>query len=371
MRVELGAIPMEAPNPAADATYAMPMSAQFWECYKRVNQQYWRSPTYIYSKIVLCLVPALFIGFSFYMADNSQQGLQNQMFAVFSIFMVFSNLVQQIHPMFVAQRSLYEARERPAKTYSWVAFMLSQILVEWPWMVLVAMLTFFTWYYPIGLYRNAIPTDTVAERGALMFLYLMNFFIFTGTFAHLTIVTSETAEAGSNLANLMFSLSLLFCGVLANSSGLGWWVWMYRVSPFTYYVSGILSTAVANADVVCSDIEYLVLQPPAGQTCGTYLTPFVEMVQGRLINPDAVADCQTCMISSTNQFLARINSNYDNRWRDWGIDWVYILFNIFAACLLYYLARVPKNKKDGVKEVPAAAGQPKSIADLKDNPHDK
>jgi hypothetical protein len=24
------------------------------------------------------------------------------------------------------------------------------------------------WYYPIGLYRNAEPTDAVAERGALM-----------------------------------------------------------------------------------------------------------------------------------------------------------------------------------------------------------
>jgi len=46
--------------------------------------------------------------------------------------------------MFVAQRALYEARERPAKTYSWQSFMFSQILVEFPWMILVAVLSFFT-----------------------------------------------------------------------------------------------------------------------------------------------------------------------------------------------------------------------------------
>jgi ATP-binding cassette subfamily G (WHITE) protein 2 (PDR) len=36
---------------------------------------------------------------------------------------------------FVVQRALYEARERPAKTYSWQAFMVAQILVELPWQV--------------------------------------------------------------------------------------------------------------------------------------------------------------------------------------------------------------------------------------------
>jgi ABC-type multidrug transport system permease subunit len=60
--------------------------------------------------------------------------------------MIFNSIVQQIHPQFVAQRSLYEARERPSKAYSWVAFMLSQILVEFPWMLVVAVLSFVTWY---------------------------------------------------------------------------------------------------------------------------------------------------------------------------------------------------------------------------------
>jgi ABC-type multidrug transport system permease subunit len=35
---------------------------------------------------------------------------------------------------------------------------------------------------------------------------------------------SETAEAAGNFGNLLFSFSLLFCGVLAGPSTLGWWV---------------------------------------------------------------------------------------------------------------------------------------------------
>lgn len=43
-------------------------------------------------------------------------------------------------PHFVTQRSLYEARERPSKTYSWKAFMLSNIFVELPWNTLMAVI---------------------------------------------------------------------------------------------------------------------------------------------------------------------------------------------------------------------------------------
>jgi len=69
-----------------------------------------------------------------------------------------------------------------------------------------------------------METDTVSERAGLMFLYLMNLcvsfprfyagfmlihcrsFMFAGSFAHLTVVTAETAEAAGNLCNLLFSL---------------------------------------------------------------------------------------------------------------------------------------------------------------------
>jgi ATP-binding cassette, subfamily G (WHITE), member 2, PDR len=134
------------------------------------------------------------------------------MFAIFMLMTIFGQLVQQIMPHFVVQRALYEARERPSKAYSWKAFMLANIFVEIPWNSLMAVFIFFCWYYPIGLYKNAERTDAVTERGALMFLFILAFLLFTSTFTALCIAGIETAETGGNIANLAFSLCLIFSG---------------------------------------------------------------------------------------------------------------------------------------------------------------
>jgi ABC-type multidrug transport system permease subunit len=54
------------------------------------------------------------------------------MFAIFMLFSIFGQLVQQIMPHFVTQCSVYQAPEQPSKAYSWKAFMISNIVVELP-----------------------------------------------------------------------------------------------------------------------------------------------------------------------------------------------------------------------------------------------
>ncbi|KKZ62227.1 hypothetical protein EMCG_03289 [[Emmonsia] crescens] len=328
--------------------FAAPFGVQVWECLARVFSQYWRSPTYIYSKTALCALSGLFIGFSFFHAQTSLQGLQNQMFAVFMLMTIFGNLCQQIMPNFVAARSLYEARERPSKSYSWKAFMIANIFVELPWNSLMAVIIFLSWYYPIGMYNNAIPNDQVTERGALMFLLILTFLLFTSTFAHLCIAGIEVAETGANIANLLFMLCLVFCGVLASQDALPrFWIFLYRASPFTYLVSAMLSTGLAGADIVCEPVEFLRFNPIANQTCEQYLAPFRELYppKGYLENPLATIDCGFCALEKTDSFLASIGSSYVEAWRNFGLMWVYIMFNIAGAVLIYWLTRVPKKAK--------------------------
>jgi ABC-type multidrug transport system permease subunit len=265
------------------------------------------------------------------------------------LFTIFGQLVQQIMPHFVTQRALYEVRERPSKTYSWVAFMVSNIVVELPWNSLMAVLIYICWYYPIGLVKNATPTNAVTERGGLMFLLIWQFLLFTSTFTNMVIAAIETAESGGNIANLMFSLTLIFCGVLASPDVFpGFWIFMYRVSPFTYLVDAMLSVGVANNIVVCSANELLTFNPPSMETCATYLTPYLNSTGGhmsQIINPDANSNCQFCALGSTNDFLSSINASYDQRWRNFGLLWVYIVFNAVMAVFLYWLVRVPKKAK--------------------------
>ena len=73
------------------------------------------------------------MGLSFIDAENTQRGLRNQMFGVFIFLSIFPQLVDQILPVFVSQRTMYEARENPSKAYSWKAFMIANILVELFW----------------------------------------------------------------------------------------------------------------------------------------------------------------------------------------------------------------------------------------------
>ncbi|KAJ7182528.1 ABC-2 type transporter-domain-containing protein [Mycena crocata] len=287
-------------------TFAMPLSTQLWECFKRVWLQYWRTPSYIYSKLVLVLICSLFVGFTFYKAHNDMQGLQSQLvrfhltsrpladrptsdpqFSIFMLLILFAILTEQIMPLFVEQRSLYEARERPSKAYSWVAFVTAQIFVEIPWQTLSALLIFVSWYYPIGFYRNAVVANQVKERGVLMFFYLLQYMLFTSTFSQMLVAGMETAEMAGNVGILLFAMTLLFCGILAPASTLGWWIWMYRVSPFSYLVGGMLATGIANTKVVCSSIEILVVDPVAGQKCGEYFAPYMQLAGGSILNPNA------------------------------------------------------------------------------------
>ncbi|EFX00255.1 ABC transporter cdr4 [Grosmannia clavigera kw1407] len=351
--------PAEQPEAtAADyREFAAPFAVQVVEVSHRVFQQYWRTPSYIYSKMALCVLVALFVGFSFFKAPLTIQGVQNQMFALFQLLTVFGQMVQQTMPYFVIQRSLYEVRERPSKVYSWRVFMLSQIVAELPWNTLMAVLMFFCWYYPVGLYANA--GDALHERGVLMFLFLWCFLLFTSTFTDMIIAGFETAEAGGNIANLLFMMCLIFCGVLASPSEMPhFWIFMYRVSPFNYLISGMLVTGIANSNVTCAANEFVTIVPVNNQTCLEYMGPYMQAEGGYLLDNNARDPCGFCKYDSTNTLLSAFGAEYGDRWRNFGILWAYIIFNIGAALGVYWLFRVPKHTKTGGKH---KAEKPKKV----------
>jgi ABC-type multidrug transport system permease subunit len=163
----------------------------------------------------------------------------------------------------------------------------------------------------------------------------------------------DTAETGGNIAQLMFSLTLVFCGVLASPSVFPrFWIFMYRLSPFTYLVDGMLSVGVANTDVHCAANELRHFLPRAGQSCGTYMKDWIVTTAhgGYLTDNSTMGECSYCSISSTNQFLTAVSSTYEHRWRNFGILWAFIIFNGFAAVFLYWLVRVPKKASRAKKE---------------------
>jgi ABC-type multidrug transport system permease subunit len=121
-------------------------------------------------------------------------------------------MIQLIMPKFLASRDLYELRERPSRAYSWVVFLLSDVISELPWQTLLAVIQFVTWYYPLGMHRNAIVAGQLNERSILMFLLIWSFMVFSSTFSLMLGTVMPDAATGVNISALLFGLSLIFCG---------------------------------------------------------------------------------------------------------------------------------------------------------------
>lgn len=311
----------------------------------RLFEQYYRTPSYIWSKLFLTIFSQLFIGFTFFKANLSIQGLQNQLFAIFTFTVIFNPACQQYLPLFVSQRDLYEARERPSRTFSWLAFIFSQITVEIPLNICFGTIAFFVFYYPIGFYNNASYAGQLNERGVLFWLFSVSFYVFISSMGQLCIAGLQYAEAAGNMASLMFTMSLNFCGVFGGSGVLpGFWIFMYRISPLTYFIDGVLSTGLANNPVTCANYEYVSFNPRSGETCGEYMADYIDKNGGYLLDSNATEDCNFCKISETNAFLTSFQSSYHRRWRNFGIFIVFIVFNWCGCVFLYWLARVPKKK---------------------------
>ncbi|KAK3356604.1 hypothetical protein B0T25DRAFT_450996, partial [Lasiosphaeria hispida] len=93
----------------------------------------------------------------------------------------------------------------------------------------------------------------------------------------LTIAVLPDAQSTAGLVILFTMMSTIFSGVLQSRIALpGFWIFMYRASPFTYWISVIVSTLMHGRAIECSLAEMLPFNPSLGRTCGQYLALVLE-----------------------------------------------------------------------------------------------
>ncbi|KAG0647288.1 abc multidrug transporter atrI [Hyphodiscus hymeniophilus] len=180
-----------------------------------------------------------------------------------------------------------------------------------------------------------------SQRQSLIMLFCIQIFVFASTFAQLVISALPDAQTAGAVATLMFSLTMIFNGVFQPPQALpGFWIFMYRISPLTYIVDGIAATGLHGRPVQCAPNELQVFDPPSGLNCGAYLQPYLTKAPGQLLNPAASSQCKYCQITNADQFLATSAISWSTRWRNFGIGWSYIVFNVAMAMALYHTFRV-------------------------------
>nr|ACK99557.1 ATP binding cassette transporter Abc1p [Pichia kudriavzevii] len=356
METELLQIPVDD-SAEAKRSFASSYLIQYICVTKRVLQQYYRTPQYIWSKLFLAGANSIFNGFSFYRAGTSLQGLQNQMLSIFMLSVMLNTLVQQMLPLYITQRSIYEVRERPSKTFSWWVFLAAQVTAEFPWNLICGTISYFCWYYPIGLQNNASVTHTTAERGALTWLLIVGFFNYASSLGLMCIAGVEQEQNGANISNLLFTMCLNFCGILKYPTG--FWKFMYRANPFTFWIASVLGAGVGDTPLVCSSKEIVYFAPPKGETCTTYIQPYIDEAGGYLVDSEREGYCGFCTASNTNAYLKSVHVEYSKRWQNWGIFICFIAINNIFMFLFYWLARVPK-KDNRVKDASALKSDEKA-----------
>ncbi|KAJ7476163.1 pleiotropic drug resistance ABC transporter [Mycena latifolia] len=315
------------------SNYATPWMDQAVTLFRRDIRFRWRDPTYLMAKFALNIVAGLFIGFTFFKAKATQQGTQNQLFAIYMSTILSAPLSNQLQVPFLEMRNIYEIREGPTKFYSWSALITSSFLAELPWNILGSSIYFLCWYWTVG-FENSRAGYTYLMLGVIFPTYYT-------TFGQATAAMAPNAEIAAVLFSFLFSFVLTFNGVLQPFRALGWWQWMYRLSPYTYLTEGLLGQALGKHAITCSAVELVTVEPPAGQTCGDYLGPYISFAGGYLTNKDASAACQFCSTATTDQFLgASFNIYYAHHWRNLGLMFAYILANIAGLYLLTYFFRI-------------------------------
>lgn len=326
--------------------FATSIMFQLGALLKRNMTDYWRTPAYLWAKLIFCCGAALIISISCSNASHSLQGLQTLLFAIFLLFTNFSNLMQQMLPIFSSRRILFEARERQT-TYSWPVFLLAAIISEAAWQTIGSVLAFALFYFPIGMYNAG-----ESEDAALMWLYMWLFFLFTSTMSILLIAGIEQVDTAVNIGQLLFYLILMFCGVLVPKTSLpSFWIFMYRVSPLTYLIAGMIAVGIGKGPIKCSSTELLQLMPPLNASCGEYLDPYINYAGGTLVDRDATGMCHYCPLRNSSDFLSQFNISYSRRWFYFGIIWIYIMFNVVGTIAVYWAFRVPKGQKMGAPKI--------------------
>jgi ABC-type multidrug transport system permease subunit len=315
--------------------FSMPLWEQTKIVTRRMNVALFRNTNYVNNKFSLHIISALLNGFSFWRPGPSVTALNLKMFTIFNFVFVAPGVINQLQPLFIQRRDIYDAREKKSKMYSWVAFVTGLIVSEFPYLCICAVLYFACWYYPVW----RLPHDS-DRSGAIFFIMLIYELIYTGIGQFIAAYSPNPTFAA--LVNpLVISFLVLFCGVFVPYDQLNvfWRYWMYYLNPFNYVVSGMLTFAIWDAKVTCNEDEFAYFDPTNG-TCAQYLSDYMagDGWKINLLNPDATSACKVCQYKNGSDFLTTLNINhYYVGWRDAAIC---VIFAISGYALVFALMKL-------------------------------
>ncbi|CAK9785424.1 ABC transporter [Cutaneotrichosporon oleaginosum] len=312
-------------------------AASFWTQLRvvvhRCNVQLYRDTEYVINKFMLHIATGLIVGFTFWKIDNSYAGLKDKVFSIFQFVFVAPGVIVQTQPKFIANRDIFEKRERKSMLYSWKVFVLGEIIAEWPYLLICALLYWATWYPTSGFSLAA------GAAGPVFLTMVLYEFLYTGMGQFIAAYAPNAVFAAMVLP-LFISILVTFAGIMIPYPAITafWRYWLYYLDPFTYLMQGLLTFPIWNEPVQCKSFEYGYLDPPAGQTCGQYFENFLQYATGYVNNPDATSNCEYCGYAKGSEYLASMNIT--RKIDGWQGVLITLLFVITSYAFVFLLLKL-------------------------------
>ncbi|KAK0368141.1 ABC-2 type transporter [Colletotrichum limetticola] len=321
-----------------DREYAMPLTTQTVAVVKRSFTAYWRTPNYIVGKFMLHILTGLFNCFTFYKIGYASVDYQNRLFSIFMTLTISPPLIQQLQPVFLQSRQIFQSRENNAKIYSWFAWTTAAVLVEIPYAIVAGGIYFNCWWW--GVFGWRLP----AFNSGFAFLLVILFELYYVSFGQGIAAFAPNELLASLLVPIFFLFVVSFCGVVVPAAQLPtfWRAWMYWLTPFHYLLEAFLGVAIHDQPVQCESGEFARYQPPPNQSCEDYTAPYIQQAGGYVLTGDG-GICEFCQYATGDEFGAGFSVYYSNIWRDFGIFCGFIVFNYVVVYVGTWLRFKGKN----------------------------
>ncbi|KAJ2381307.1 ATP-binding cassette transporter snq2, partial [Coemansia sp. RSA 2603] len=316
--------------------YARALPFQMRMVAGRMLRGHWRDQQYNLTRLALQIICALVVGFSFIKVGDGSADTQNKIFAIFETAVLSVLVINQVQPQFLRQR-LYYSREASTNQYGWEAFSFAVIVTEWPFAIFCNTVFFVCFYWLVGL-------NSLANRTGYFYIAYILLGIFSLTLGQAIAAFSPNDIVASMLNPIFTTMMTLFCGVTIPYFNMPrfWRSWMYWLSPYTYFIEGVITNDLHDTPIRCKSAEFYSFTPPQGQSCAQYAGQWLSSAAGYIRDMESTTSCDYCPYSKGDDYYRNLNWSFSHRWRNWCILLGFTAFNVIFTIFMVRIYKVNK-----------------------------
>uniref|UniRef100_A0A7N2R4L1 ABC transporter domain-containing protein n=1 Tax=Quercus lobata TaxID=97700 RepID=A0A7N2R4L1_QUELO len=219
--------------------YSQSYFTQFMACLWKQHWSYWRNPLYTFVRFFFTTLIALMFGTMFWNLGSKttkQQDLFNAMGSMYAaILFVGVKNANSVQPVVSVERTVFY-RERAAGMYSALSYAFAQVLIEFPYVFVQALVYGVIVYVLIGFEWTA----------AKFFWYI--FFMYTSLlyftfYGMMTVAVTPDQDTSSTISSAFLAIWNIFSGFIIPQTRIPiWWRWYSWACPFFWTLYGLVAS---------------------------------------------------------------------------------------------------------------------------------